>query len=209
MTHTHTHVRAAVGSGAAAAVPSSPRVPPALYPGAGSALPPPGDRLACLPACLPPRLAPRAGRERAPRRRRRLPVAQSKPGGVTSRLTRKKCRGDGSFFGLLVGGLVFVVWWEGFFLLLLGFFEAFFFFFPPPLKKPLPGRKAPDLRLRMGCFRVSRRQRFSFGNCWDVIANTMGAQWRYREVAVDLCSYASYVERLRISRAERSFLVIS
>ncbi|KAM9662536.1 ubiquitin-conjugating enzyme E2 D3 isoform 1-T1 [Morphnus guianensis] len=71
------------------------------------------------------------------------------------------------------------------------------------------GRKAPDLRLRLGCFRVSRRQRFGFGNCWDVIANAVGAQWRYREVAVDLCSYASYVEHLRISRAERSFLVIS
>lgn len=65
------------------------------------------------------------------------------------------------------------------------------------------------MRLRLDSFKVSQQHRFGFENYWDVIANAMGAQWRYREVAHDLCSYATYVEPLRISRAVRSFLVIS
>lgn len=53
-----------------------------------------------------------------------VPVAQSEPGGATSRLTRKKCRGDESF--LLVG--LFSCWFW-LVLCLVGCPPPFFFFF--------------------------------------------------------------------------------
>lgn len=195
MTHTHARPRSRRLRSSCRRAILSPRPPSSPPPLSPDLPPPPRGRLGPPAARRSPcRLASPPAPGGSAHRAAASPVAQSEPGGVTSRLTRKKCRGDERVFWL--GCFFFCCWVLGFFCVFLVFFFLlllFSFFF-----KSLPGKKAPDVRLLLGSFRVSRWQRLGLGNCWDVIANAMRVQWRYREVAVDLCSYASYVEHLRI-----------